>query len=220
MKYLQTIVLKCETQKSKAEFTKPVPVWEYMLSVATTYNYYDNTYKIWSYTKKDELIKYLNDKAVVCFNGIGFDLPLVIGEGYKCEDDFNIVNKNFRCYVVDIFYYILQQIYNAKYYSKIRDIMFKKPIVNKQIYSLLSIYVATTGNLIDKNIYNVQAIEMFKSKRILELLEYNLFKLRLVKQIYEHIVDHKYVINGDFDVVRIENIPEPNKIESNILLPF
>ena len=203
---MDTIVLKCETQKSKQELSKPFHIWDMLLSIATTYSYNDNIYKIWTYTNKDQLVSYLNNKKVVCYNGLMFDLPLVIGSDIEYSKDYDVSSKkyNFKCKVVDIFYKILENIYRIdNNYDVVREKCNKHPLGNLTSYSLYNVYCCTLNKSIPKNIYDVKAIDMFKSKKIVELIEYNLFKLRFVKSLYEYIHDYGYILNGDYDVVKL-----------------
>ena len=215
------IVLKCETQKSKTELQKPFHIWDMLLSVATTYSYRDNMYKIWTFSNKDNLIKYLNNCCVVCYNGVQFDFPLILGSDYSCDPTYIIESKihNFNCTSIDIFYQILQNIYRVDTYQKVREMSNKHPIGNLTSYSLYNVYCNTLNKQISKEIYDVKSIEMFKSKKILELVEYNMFKLRFIKSLYEYIVRYGYIINGDYDVVKLK-LKAPQTIKFDDFLPF
>ena len=213
------IVLKCETQKSKAELQKPYHVWDMLLSVATTYSYNNNMYKIWTFSNKDKLLQYLNECCIVCYNGVAFELPLILGDDYICDNTYYISSEkhNFECTSIDIFYKILENIYRVNTYAAVKDMCNKHPLANLQAYSLYNIYCNTLNRQIPKDIYDVKSIEMFKSKRILELVEYNMFKMRFVKMLYEHIVRYGYIVNGDYDVVKLK-LQSPKEIDE--FLPF
>ena len=212
-----TIVLKAETQKSKSELQKPYHIWDLMMSIATTYSYKDNMYKIWTFNNKDKLIQYLNDCSIVCYNGVQFELPLILGQDYECDNTYYIesMDHNFKCYGVDIFYNILQNIYRVDNYNSVRDMCNRHPLANLQSYSLYNVYCNTLNKQISKDIYDVKSIEMFRSKKILELVEYNMFKMRFVKSLYEHIIRYGYIVNGDYDIVKLK-LPK----DLDELLPF
>ena len=215
------VVLKCETQKSKAELQKPYHIWDMLLSVATTYSYKDNMYKIWTFSNKDKLIDYLKNKCIICYNGVQFELPLILGEDYTCDPTYIIESKkhNIVCVCIDIFYQILQNVYRVDTYVKVRDMCNKHPIANLNAYSLYNVYCNTLNRQIPKNIYDVKSIEMFKSKKILELVEYDMFKMRFVKELYEYIVRYRYIVNGDYDIVKL-SVNTPKEIDFNYFLPF
>ena len=221
-KIKDVIVLKCETQKSKNELSKPYHIWDMLLSVATTYSYATDTYKIWTFNNKDKLIDYLKESCVVCYNGVKFEFPLLLGEDYNCDSTYLVESKkhNFTCCCVDIFYQILQSIYRVAMYSEVKDMCNKHPLGNLTSYSLYNVYCNTLNKQIPKNIYDVKSIEMFKNKRILELVEYNMFKLRFVKKLYEHIVRYGYIVNGDYDIVKLKLDSPKIMTDEDYFLPF
>lgn len=215
------IILKCETQKSKNELQKPYHIWDLLLSVATTYSYKEDRYRIWTFNDKDKLIQYLNNNNVVVYNGVKFELPILLGEDYTCDNTYWIRSDkhNFECGCVDIFYQILSNIYRVQTYNGVLDCSNKHPIANLQAYSLFNVYCSTLNRQISKDIYDIKTIELFKNKKILELIEYDMFKLRFVKSLYEYIVRYGYILNGDYDVVKLK-LKSPKNMNLDDYLPF
>lgn len=220
---IDTVILKCETQKTFQDITKKSNVWELLLSVATTYSYNESKYKIWSFSKKDELLKYLHKKNVVCYNGVRFDMPLLFGADWCCDPTFICHSKKhsieFCC--TDLFLRIMMSVYRCNTYDDVRDKMHKHPLTNMQAYSLYNVCVATLSNIsIDKTSFDYKSNELFKTKKVLELVEFNLMKLRLIKKLYEYIMEFKQIINGDYDILKVKDVYNPDQITINQFLPF
>lgn len=203
-----TIVLRCSTQLSRDEVQHKSHIWDRLLSVATTYSYTNDRYKMWSFSKKDDLLKYLDGNLIVCYNGVNFDFPLLLGQDCKVSDSYKITSDvhKFNCVCVDLFYIIMESVYGVSNYNAVLNKLCKNPMPNKQSYYMSNIVSNSTGCL---NIDNdSKTVEMFKTKKILELIECNLSVLRNVKKLYDFMVTHKYVVNGDFDIVRVKDINE------------
>jgi len=227
-----TVILKCETQKSFKDIPSKGHVWDLLMSVASTYSYKEDMYRFWTYTKKDELLNYLRCKNVVGYNCVSFDLPLVIGSQYDCDPTYIInlrdktkevedPNRNkYFCVCSDIYMKELELIYKVNTYDKVRDKIFRNPITNKAAYSLYNVYVSTIGRAIPVKVLSINPNELFNARNILGLMEFNMFKLRLVKQLYEYILRHHYIINGEFDVLRMDNIKSPKAVSFDDFLPF
>lgn len=218
---IDTIVLKCETQKTFEQIGKKSNIWELLLSIATTYSYGENRYRIWTYNKQQDLIKYLDGKNIVCFNGTRFDIPLITGKKFEDRTYMLPIDGNREYSVVsDIFMHILHVIYRTSTYTDTVEKLNKSPIMNMQSYSLYNVYCNTLNRNVSKKTYNVKTTELFENKKILELIEVSLFKLRMVKELYEFILKNRYIVNGDFDILKIDDIASPNNVDSDMFLPF
>jgi hypothetical protein len=218
---MDTVVLKCESQKTFDTLKNKSNVWELMPSVMTTYSYGENRYRIWTYNKIEKLIKYLNSKNIVCFNGVRFDIPLLTKQKFN-EPYYvlNIPDMEIKSVITDIFMSILQVIYKVDTCSGVFNMLNKKPLMNIKSYSLYNLYCNTLNKNIDKKVYDIKTSDLFSNKKILELIEVNLLKLRMIKELYEFVLKNKYVVNGDFDILKIDNIVSPNNVDSDMFLPF
>jgi len=63
-------------------------------------------------------------------------------------------------------------------------------------------------------------VELFKTSRLLELVQCNLEKLRYIKALYEFLIKFKYLINGDYDILKIDKIKSPRDISVDDFMPF
>lgn len=221
--FKDTVVLKCDVQKTYSEISKKSNVWELLLSVASTYSYNENRYRFWTGKDKDKLISYLNNKHVICFNGIQFDLPLLLGK-HTWDPTFIVAlqEKGFICFVTDLFIRAMMIIYKENVYSeKLFDKMSKHPLTNFSCYSLTNIAECTLNVKIQKDyISNTKSVELFKTSRLLELVQCNLEKLRYIKALYEFLIKFKYLINGDYDILKIDKIKSPRDISVDDFMPF
>lgn len=215
-----TVILKCEVQKTYSEIKKRSNVWELLLSVATTYSYKEDKYRFWTYQTKDQLIKYLNEKHIVCFNGVKFDIPLLLGE-YCCDPTFIIKSDRNKFFSVatDLFMKTMMLIYRENIYSdKLFEKMSKHPLTNFGSYSLNSFIQCTLG--VKDTTSNSICVELFKKSKTLDLIQQNLCKLRYIKNLYEFLVRFKYLINGDYDVIKYNDVISPKNVTIDSFLPF
>lgn len=218
-----TVILKCDVQKTYSEISKKSNVWELLLSVATTYSYKENRYRFWTGKDKDRLVAYLNNKHVVCFNGIQFDLPLLLGQ-HNWDPTFLVVcqDKGLICTVTDLFIRAMMIIYKENVYSQnLFDKMSKHPLTNFGCYSLLSICECTFNIKLQKDyLSNTNSVALFKNSKMLELVQTNLEKTRYIKKLYEFLTKFKYLINGDYDILKIDNIKSPKDVSTEDFMPF
>ncbi len=197
------VYFDCEPQKNFEELKVKSHVWDLMMSIATTYSTKEDRYRIWTFSQLDDLKNYLNNSLVVGYNICGFDMPLILGETYKCDGSYKVEANGFTCECRDLFYKILSEVYRCWDFVELQTKMRKTPLVSKNVYSLLTIYSNTIGKTVSQDIYDVKSIDMFRSKKILQLVEFNMFKLRMCKTIDSFVSRFHYIVNGDFDIVRI-----------------
>lgn len=203
---MDTIVFDIETQKTFNDIPNRSNVWDMLLASCVTYSYQHDEYKFWTYLKKDDLLSYLNGNTLVGFNSINFDLKVLLGENtVVTEDYFSVIckDKNFECENQDIYLKIYRALSGKSRYSEVMDFMRKNPSVQKGVYSLNSIAIATLGNTIRKNGKGGFAPELYKTKKLLELLQYNLQDVRVTKKVYEFINEYGYIVNGNYDIVKL-----------------
>ena len=201
---MDKIVFDCETQKTFSELKDRSKVWDLKLSTAVTYSYKDDIYKFWTYTTQSDLLEYLNGNYVIGFNSICFDSPLLLGENHKVDDNCKSSNGKYSWINYDIMHECKKHLYaipDGTTLKEVFDIFRKNFSTNiKGVYSLDGIASATLYH--KKNGHGEDAVELFKQKRILELVEYNLQDVRLTKQIYDFINKYGYVVNGGYDIVQ------------------
>lgn len=205
---MKTIVFDIETQKGFNEIPNKSNVWDMLLASCVTYCYEEDEYKFWSYTKKDDLLAYLNGNKLIGFNSINFDMRCLLGPDVTINDDFTVESKsrNFKCYNVDIYLKIQQALANTGKpvtYRELMEFMKKTQHTHRGLYSLNTLAVATLGNTIKKNGKGELAPELLKQKRIIELYQYNLQDVRVTKKLYEFIKKFGYVVNGNYDIVKL-----------------
>ena len=85
---MDTIVFDLETQKSFNDIPNRNNVWDMLMSTCVTYSYNEDSYKFWTYLKKDDLLAYLNGNTLIGFNSINFDLKVLLGENMHVMDDY------------------------------------------------------------------------------------------------------------------------------------
>jgi len=200
---MDKIVLDIETQKMFNEISDGTKPWLLKMSVAVTYSYNNDEYKFWTYTNQDELLQYLNGNVVIGFNSINFDSPVLLGENHKLDENGNSSNGKYSWTNYDIFIEIKKRLYRTvnKPIQETFSAMKKNfNIHEKGVYKLDSIAIATLGK--GKNGSGGNAVELFRQKKIIELFEYNLQDVRVTKQLYDFLKTYKYIINGNFDIIK------------------
>lgn len=198
------IVLDCETQKMFQEIKDRSHIWDLKLSTAVTFSYKENRYRFWTYTKQEDLLEYLTGNTVIGFNSITFDCPLIMGESHKLDVKGNSASGKYYWVNYDILHELKKKLYAIDDKTPINEVfdIFRKNFSasGKGTYSLEGVVNATLNyNYVRKE----DPIELFRTKKILDLFEFNLQNVRLTKQLYEFILKHKYLLNGQFDVIRM-----------------
>jgi len=203
MNSVKTIVYDCESQKLFEEIPDRNKIWDLLLSVAVTYCYEDDDYKFWTYNTQKDLIQYLNGNNVIGFNSIRFDNIFLLGEDCVHNEDGSCssIKHNATWKNYDIYFEIVKRIFNAagKPYSEaiVEVDKFRPP---KGIYNLDSIAQATLNK--KKSGTGCMAVEYFRTKRILELVQYCQQDVRVTKQLYEFIKKNGYVVTGSYDIIK------------------
>lgn len=201
---IKHIVFDCETQKLFNEVADRSKTWLLKMSTCVTYCYEEDQYKFWTYTNQNDLLSYLNGNLIIGFNSITFDCPLILGETCKIDAEGNVSNGKYSWSNYDIYIEIKKRLTRTvgKSIKETFEIMKKNfSLHEKGVYKLDSVAIATLGDR-GKNGNGCEAVELFKQKKILELLQYNLQDVRITKQLYDFIKKHKYVINGNFDIIK------------------
>lgn len=200
---MKTIVYDCESQKLFSDLEDKSKIWDLLLSTAVTYCYETDDYKFWTYNTQSELIQYLNGNQVIGFNSLRFDNHFLLGEDYSIEDDglcrsakLGVAWKNYDIYVEII--KVLLNIQKKPMTEVMVEVDKFRP--QKGVYNLDGLAQATLNH--KKSADGIQAVEFFRTKRILELIQYNQQDVRVTKQLYEFIRKNGYIINGNYDVIK------------------
>lgn len=200
------IVYDCESQKLFSEIKDRSKIWDLKLSTAVTYSYREDFYKFWTVNQQTELLEYLNGNIVIGFNNIGFDNPLIMGENHKLDEKGNSSNGKYSWINYDILVEIKKKLYAIPENTSIQEVfnIFRKNFspADKGIYKLDSVAKATLNH--GKYGDGGNAVELFRSKKILELVNYNLQDVRITKQLYDFIKTYRYVLNGNYDVIAMD----------------
>jgi hypothetical protein len=203
---MKRIVLRCATQKLFNEVSDSSKAWQRKLSTAVTYCYEDNQYKFWTYTNQNDLLCYLNDNYIIGFNNILFDSSLILGEKYHMNDDGSVTDGKNAWKNYDLYIEIKKRILRCcnKTIKETLDIMKKSfSLHNRGVYTLENIVIATVGERL-KNKSDPDTVELYKQKKIIELLQRNLQETRITKHLYDFIKKYKYVINGNYDIIKFK----------------
>lgn len=202
---MDRIVFDCETQKLFSEIKDRTKVWDLKLSTAVTYSYKEDLYRFWTYSAQNDLIKYLSGNFVIGFNSITFDSPLLLGE--KCVTSVTGQTSSDGVHSwtnFDILFECKKHLYALPKDASIAQVNEEQrknfSVSQRGVYSLDSICTATLNH--KKNGHGENAVDLFRSKRIKDLLEYNLQDVRLTKQLYDFIKKHGYLVNGAYDIIQ------------------
>ena len=180
------------------------------IATCVCYDYAKDLYNFFGDTEEEHirLLDFLNGKIAVTFNGIHFDSQLLLGndrtvnsKGVTSGSPFGkkITFGNFDIYaeiwkgffetddVVDA----LKQQEAAKYLRR------------KNMWNLDTIAENTLGGTINKTGDGADAPQKWKDCRMRELWEYNLADTKCEKALFEFVRKYKYVVNGNYDIVKL-----------------
>lgn len=200
---MKKIVLDCSCQKNFNEIKDGAKVYDLLMSTAVTYDYSDDTYRFWTSSNKDELSKYLCDNLVIGYNSMSFDSPIIIGSSHKLANDGTSIGDNVRWKNYDLFVEIKKRLYRTVNdpIQKTFETMKKNfNLAEKGVYTLGGVCTATFGN----PKYNMKdnSVELFKQRKILDLINFNLNQTRMIKKLYEFSQKFGYIVNANFDIVK------------------
>jgi len=172
------------------------------LASAVTWSSATNMYKFWPETSREQLCEYLNKRLVVTYNGIMFDSKVLLGNDRLLESNGVTCNDKHKWINADIYVEIWRHIFNMDrndypgITKKIQEQKFPKGIFN-----LDSVIASTLKRPVSGNI---NAPDLFQQGKLLELFEYNLYQVRITKELYLFIKKMRYIITGGFDVVSFD----------------
>jgi hypothetical protein len=195
------IVMDAETQKHASEVSGSWDNVEAMgLASAVTYSSQLDRYVFWTQYQKDELCQYLNNQIVVTYNGISFDSKLLLGNDRILNKNGVTENDKYKWVNADIYVELWRHILGmdkSDYEQMLLKINEQK--FPKNIFNLDSVAYATVG--MRKSGKGARAPELFQTKKLLELFQYNLQDVRMTKALYLFINERKYLITGNYDIV-------------------
>ena len=134
---------------------------------------------------------------------------VMLGVGYPSVGQIKLAVRalrNIDFYCCDLFISIMRNVYRCDGYGELKNKMLKHPLSNMTSYSLYNIYTSTISKKLNKDIYNYNSADLFRTRKVLDLVEFNLLKNRMIKKLYEYILEYKQIINGDYDVVFLGDI--------------
>lgn len=171
------------------------------LSTGVTWSANEDRYRVWTEKQINELCSYLNGNKVVSFNGISFDSILLLGNDRKIDNSGTTSNEEYSWYNYDIYVEMWSHILNmvGKPVPEIMEAM-RKQRFPKNVFNLDSIAQNTLG--FSKTGKGVDAPKLYKEKKFVELIEYNLQDVRVLKKLYRFLKERKYLVNGNYDIVK------------------
>lgn len=200
---MKKIVLDCETQKKFSDILDGRRTWDLLLSTAVTYCFDDDEYRFWTVLNKNNLMEYLNGNYIIGYNSLTFDCPLLMGETHQYDENGNSSNSKYAWQNYDIYIEIKKRLLKTKD-KPIKETFeaLKKSfkLSDRGVYTLKSVAIATLNRLNYKDYGD--STELFKQKKILDLVESNLQNTRIVKQLYQFVQKYRYIINGNYDIIK------------------
>ncbi len=188
-------------------------IFELGIGVAVTYSYKENSYRIWGDTHEEHvaLLNYMNGATCVTFNGVGFDSRVLLGNDRKILPNGSTTGnpfgderewgwKNF-----DMFVEIWKAIFQTK---NVVEAMEKQKTARqyhvKGLFNLDNIVKNTLGGSIRKLSNGITAVDHYKEGNLVKLHEYCVQDVRVERQLFEFVRDRKYIVAGNFDIVKFE----------------
>lgn len=198
------IIYDCESQKLAEDVEGGWSnAYGHGLSSCVTYNSKTDNYNFWDHNSREKLCEYLNGKIAVSFNGIMYDSKLLLGDSRTIELNGNTKNNKYCWYNIDIYVEMFRRMWkmDKSNYPKIIEAMQAKRH-NKGIFALKDITLATLNHT--KNGDGALAPILFQQGKIVELFEYNLQDVRVLKELYLFILKYRYLVTGSYDIVQFK----------------
>ena len=174
------------------------------------YSYEDDLYHFFGDGEEEHkrLLAFLKDSIAVTFNGIHFDSQVLLGndrvvtasgwtQGSPFGEDIGFNNYDMHAEMWKSFFETddvesaMAQANKAKYLHR------------KGVWNLDSIVKATFGGTIGKTANGCTAPQKFQEGRMRELYSYNLQDVRVEKRLFEHCKKFKFLINGEYDIIKL-----------------
>lgn len=148
---------------------------------------------------KEAMIRLLNGKHVVSFNGIKFDSRVVLGNDRGLFPGEAMVMNGGRAWAnYDILAEYVASRFNLKDVGeaekKLGDRAIHDGTFNLDALCKATLRMAKSGHGADAPI-------LYQKGQFAELLQYNLHDVRITRNLYEHILKYGYVADGSLRVV-------------------
>ena len=160
-----------------------------------------------------EVCKYFNNRIVIGFNNFNFDSKLLLGDDKTClESSYHQVSSPFGNWIehdiyLDIYNYVLPSSkISYTYHAIIEMLKNKKYRGESGVYNLKYVCMNTLG--VTKNDVAENGPKYYKEGKFSKLFQYNLQDVRLTKMLYEFIIKYKYIVNGNYDIIKFETIKQ------------
>jgi hypothetical protein len=176
-------------------------VYGMKIASCVTYDSLTDQYMFWEYKDHENLLKYMNGKLIVSFNGIRFDSKLLLGDKRIIEPNGITRNDKYWWINADLYIEIWRHILsmNKTDYPKIIEAL-QKQHFKGGIFGLDDIARATLNR--EKSGHGEDAPVLYQQKRMIELFGYNLQDVRVTKKLYQFIQQHRYCVTGAYDIVK------------------
>jgi len=181
------------------------------ISSCVCYCYDDNAYHFFGDTVEEHknLLKFMSGNLAITFNGINFDSRVLLGndriiksngytEGSPFGEKIGFHNYDISAEIWRSFFdddnivNVLKQQGNAKYLHV------------RGVWNLDVISRNTLGNQFTKLGNGSQAPQKYKDGRMRELWQYNLQDVRVEKALFEFVKKYKYIVNGEYDIIKLK----------------
>ena len=196
------VIFDCESQKLAEDVEGGWSnVYGHGLSSCVTYDSKTDNYTFWDHKSREKLCKYLNGKITISFNGIMYDSKLLLGDKRIIDMNGSTRNDKYSWNNIDIYVEIFRNIFKMDKtdYPKILETM-KIRRHSAGIFALEDITRATLN--CSKSGEGAMAPVLFQEGRIVELFQYNLQDVRILKKLFDFIRERKYIVTGTYDIVR------------------
>lgn len=185
-------------------------VYEMGMASCVTYDSKTDAYQFWDHLSRERLCDYLNGKILVSFNGIMFDSRVLLGnnriitkEGITQGNPLTDHKEEYWWYNLDLYVEIFRILFkmDKSNYPKVIEAMKAKKHA-KGIFGLKDITKATINKT--KNGDGADAPMLFQQGRIVELFQYNLQDVRILKELLEFVQKYKYLVTGSYDIIQFK----------------
>jgi hypothetical protein len=170
---------------------------EMKLASAVVWDYKTNRYHFYLHEEsKPELLNHLKHRTCVGFNSVQFDTRVLLGNEVftiNVGDFFQTRKGDTTLEHIDLLLWYIRRYYNLPNNWKDLSTTLKLPEIHDGTFTLDALCEATLGERKCGN--GAHAPKLYQNKEYDKLLEYNLQDVRLTKKLFEHVLNHGFVIN-------------------------
>lgn len=176
------------------------------LASAVVYSYADDQYRFFvGPESREQLLKQLNGKTVVSFNGIKFDSRVILGNTRALSGNYTSIpsapkSESAGWWNVDLLLEYIQKrfglniLYEAE--AKLGD-----KTIHDGSFGLDGLAQGTFG--LRKTGHGAEAPFLYRMGKISELLAYNLHDVRLTKKLFDFARQYGFLVDRDGRAIRI-----------------